>query len=563
MFFSCSLVVIVVIVWWTDRESSCCTVRVVAGWERPLELLRLWNTLKDQVSYTASYSLKDDPGDPLASLSKSSYLEEEEDEDKDPINPWELYDLKDELKDFGSELRPPLKNGLETDFYLGGDLRYNLDDPPLSRSLDDSDDLMAVSSDGEGDSPYTGHQHHPGHHLVRSFFDRNGLSRQNRSARQLATAWNPGVNGQSGSSSFVRGRSKTSSLPVKAQEVPQVALQRPKENYPPDSRSHRFNTEHRKRILPAHNVENGSSYINGHTYKYNNLQDFGAVKESYRERMKRNKNLSPVIRKKQKYRSAEYKQGTKRGYKTGGGAKDNPGSPDQGQPASRFQPHINQSDIRRLLQDHFSSKASQMDPVADVYQNGTHPLGAHPNHIPGSVADHTRNSQLLSQLQPCVVDHDGRVRARDDTVMSRRDGLYGTNYSPQHQRQPQPPVQSQGVEQRSPGVKPQASRGQRSGPFGRVRQRGLRGSARHARDPRGPTAARDALESQAPRPYSQGQGLPTSAERPSRRTATHRTVHRRSYSDPLYEYLKEDARAYTLRHPPRHRRHSGESLALR
>ena len=69
----------------------------MAGWERPLDLLQLWGSLKDQVVYSASYSLSKQLRKPqveseavIKSINSSVVY--------DDIDPWELYDLKDELR---------------------------------------------------------------------------------------------------------------------------------------------------------------------------------------------------------------------------------------------------------------------------------------------------------------------------------------------------------------------------------------------------------------------------------------------------------------------------------
>ncbi|XP_042235350.1 uncharacterized protein LOC121875069 [Homarus americanus] len=604
-------------------EDSPLGVRVVAGWERPLELLRLWNTLKDQVSYTASYSHKDDPADPLAYLSKSSYLEEEEEEDSDPISPWELYDLKDELKDFGSELRPSLTSS-------GGDVevrRFIFDDPPLSRSLDDSDELVVVSSDGEADSSYNSHTQSQRNNFVRSILGgRNGLMRHsNRSTRRPSANWPRGGHRQSGISPFVRGHSQTSSLPLKSQEVIQPPLHYPKERHPLNLQNSQCNGEvgHRKRTLPAHTIENGSpNYYNGHLYKYYNLQeDYNGLDENYMERMQWNKNLSPVISKKQKLRSTEHRQlSTKSGYGKIGSVENSkvPVHSRRGEAARPHQTsraghsHTNQSDIRHLLHNHFSSKGFQLEPL-DIHQNGTYssssrnPAGSsqlrNSRNFSGrnlqvrNSSEQNRNPHALDKVHSSVVSHDSRRNGRDDPVNCRGDSTLCTNHNSGHQRHSQPQVQERSSGQRTSATHRSKSKSEEKtsgrqngelhhsvsvpGLHAQCSTRGInnqghesRPQSRFLRDPgNGSVGPRDVRESQGRRyqrttsmpetrqlyPSRGGQSHPpltSSHDRPSRRTATHRTVHRRSYSDPLYEYLKDDNRALHLRQPARRRRHS-------
>ncbi|XP_069178677.1 apoptosis-stimulating of p53 protein 2 isoform X2 [Procambarus clarkii] len=572
-------------------EASPLGVRVVAGWERPLELLRLWNGLKDQVSYTASYTHKDHTADPLAAFSKSSYMEEEDEEDSDPISPWELYDLKDELKDFGPELRPPLSNGgLSTPVFPQGGVGFAFDDPPLSRSLDDSDELVVVSSDGEADSSYNSHTHNPRNIFGKWFFGRNGLTRHSsRPLRRPSHNWSSGPRRPSASSPFVRGRSHTSSLPLKSQEIVQAPLNYPKQRYPLNVQESRFSAEvdHRKRMLPVHTIENGSpNYFNENLYKYNLHKAYNNTNEIYLDKTHRNRNLSPVISKKQKLRSSEHKlSSTKHGYdKVSGNCSIVNNTGDEASRVARASyPNPSQSDIRHLLQNHFTSKA----PQPSTQSNYALPPNSHTRDIRSSAGRdlQVRNSdskRVDNNNAPsrgrCAVSDESERHVRSDRVN------FSTNYSPGH------PAPRQGssvqahtsglrhstkfksVDHRNNGAPGQwaVARGATSQVHERPPQaKALReqwnGGGAGGRKGQGGRSHRisDVVGSgQAPPHGGVGTALPSlgsSQERPSRRTTTHRTIHRRSYSDPLYEYLKEDPQALHLRHSPRRRRHSGGS----
>ncbi|XP_069938791.1 apoptosis-stimulating of p53 protein 1 isoform X4 [Cherax quadricarinatus] len=578
-------------------EASPLGVRVVAGWERPLELLRLWDGLKDQVSYTASYSHKDDPTDPLSAFSKSSYLEEDE-EDSDPISPWELYDLKDELKDLGPELRSPLSNGaLTTSGYPQSGVGLAFNDPPLSRSLDDSDELVVVSSDGEADSSYNSHTHN---HFGRPFFRHGGERLSNRYPGRPSQNWSSRQRRPSASSPFVRGRSQTSSLPLKSQELVHSPLHYSKQRYQFNLQNSRFNAEvdHRKRMLPVHTIENGSlNFLNGNMYKYNSIQDYNVAKENYMEKMQWNRNLSPVISKKQKLRSTEHKQpSANTGYVKVNGkssrVQSSQGEPTRPSHAGR----PSQSDIRRLLQNHFTNKAPQVKHVIEVHQSEAAPdtqssyIKEANSHTRKNLNTSGRDLQIRNNSDYVGSSHgksivncatSGESGSRTDPVSCGRESSVCTNYSPGHQSHGQAQVQEHdgqrhstnhrsrgkkdGIEHHNKGIPGQwagkgtSSHGQERRPH--VRVLGEAGSSRETRQSQGGRSHSSVVEGEQLPVWGAGapSSLGTSQERPSRRTTTQRTVHRRSYSDPLYEYLKEAPQALHLRQAPRRRRHSGGS----
>ncbi|XP_045103452.1 serine/threonine-protein kinase Warts-like [Portunus trituberculatus] len=293
-------------------EHSPLGVRVVGHWERPLELLRLWAGLRGEISYHAH------PSSALASPSPSS------DEDGGVggvggvgISPWELYELKDELKGMVNprvcstrEWRPPV-----------------VPPAPLAPPgrLDDSDELVVVSSD-ECDASFTSHHYHSPSSLPR---------------RAPHFKANP----------FPRGRPLTASLPLPP------APPRPQGRDDPHS-------AHRKRVPRSqHAKENGvfkgsfpispqtltrapkqspvvpqgvkTSQVQKQTLKTPQVQSQGAKTPGTDTNSPQNTkalspqdSLSPIISRKQKYTPAEYKQAAGRtGHKTPASPRRKPAAP--------------------------------------------------------------------------------------------------------------------------------------------------------------------------------------------------------------------------------------------
>ncbi|XP_064101220.1 apoptosis-stimulating of p53 protein 2-like isoform X2 [Macrobrachium nipponense] len=605
-------------------ETSPLGVRVVAGWERPLELLRLWSELKDQVIYSVSYRHKDDPADLLASFSRSYSLEEEEDEDEDkePINPWELYDLKDELKNLNNHRPLRASSPVEGDRAPSGSRTTTASSSakPLSRSLDDSDELMAVSSDGEADSSYNSH-------TQRSrvpFREANWFPHFNRSFRRPAgggSSRNP-----PGRMHFARGQSQTSSLPSKSQKVVTTSTAGyPKEHHPSFLESHPFYNQHRKRDMQSTTENGGSQFQRTPKHKlHEHLIDY----ENYLQHLHRNRNLSPVISKKQKLRHTEYKNVSTKphdsaGFPNGTGARPSCTNSHQ---SDRTQ--WNQRNIRHLLQEHFSSKIqNRIQPSSKDVRNGE-------QKVERSAKD-VHNGELKWERSPQYGSHHTQHATRptggkENHLLHRHPNSNGFShdksffgYVPGDQRQSQPP-EYPGGHKRHHGARVTDTNGSTdvSTPFDKsfyqhsgmpktngsltYHQMNGHGGTRHYSSPlskylspfangKAPKASIISLPSEGrahnsrsrfprelrpqhpeeghPLPHKKGRGSPPSrdaskprggVDRPSRKSSAasaskQEVVHRRSYSDPLYEYLKEDFRALDYRKPTRRRRHSGGS----
>ncbi|XP_068201783.1 uncharacterized protein [Palaemon carinicauda] len=601
-------------------ETSPLGVRVVAGWERPLELLRLWSELKDQVIYSVSYRHKDDPVDLLASFSRSYSLEEEEDEDEDkePINPWELYDLKDELKNLTTNHRP-----LRASSPVGGNnetprSRMTSNTKPLSHSLDDSDELMAVSSDGEADSSYNSH-------TQRSRFpfrEANWFPHFNRSFRRPAggSSRNPAgqKSNQSRKTHFARGQSQTSSLPSKSHKTGAPTISCPKETRPTVLESHPYDGQYRKQGMQIA-TENGSSQYQGNPkHKHHeHLIDY----ENYLQHLHRNRNLSPVISKKQKLRHSEYKNVSTKPQDSAilpNGTSTKPSN-------QSHKTHWNQRNIRHLLQEHFTSKIqNRHQKTAKDVHNGEQRTLRSVNDFQSEELKWERSPQYGGP-QPYQVNRLGEKEnlSQHQNGFSQDKSFFG--YLPGDQRQSQPPeyhlgpkrhnrvrrteangttnvsspfdksfFQHNGMPKTNGSLTYQQMNGNRGsrpylsplskylspftngkGPHSPKRSPVSDGRIQNSR-PRipqdtplvSPTRAQYPEEGH-PLTHQKGRGSPSSREsskprgavdRPSRKSAAssskQEVVHRRSYSDPLYEYLKEDFRALDYRKPTRRRRHS-------
>ncbi|CAL4176084.1 unnamed protein product, partial [Meganyctiphanes norvegica] len=348
-------------------ETSPIGVRVVAGWERPLELLRLWNGLKDQVSYEASYTYKDDVGDIYSSLS-ATYVQQKEDDDDYPIDPWELYDLKDELRSYSSRFQFADRKSHSP--YRGGRTQRQWKNPYMAQknpylsrrksapdhqiflqekfiatntSLDDSDDHIIASSDNEADSSYNSHTASPRNLFVRSIVGSRRNILRKRIIKSSMKKSNSSANDSKieDSSSFMRGHKVTSSLPS------------PRRNQVPDKYIKQYQWEESNGIPHKHHRvhfkvtddETESSDTSKDSIKVpGNIQYGRNSAKTYKGKltpMVSRKNESPSYKYKSSSIGAESLVPTRSGH-----------TPDRS-------PKYNQSDIRQLLQEHFTKKSPQ------------------------------------------------------------------------------------------------------------------------------------------------------------------------------------------------------------
>lgn len=566
-------------------------MRVVAGWERPLELLRLWNGLKDQVSYTASYNHRDDPNDLLSSFSRSYRLgdEEEELDERDQISPWELYDLKDELKDIGADLRRPLNGTSSRSGFPGAPSSFKR--PPLSRSLDDSDDLAVVSSDGEADSSYNSHTHSPRNLFVRSIMGKNGFNRQNsRSLRHPANRRGSDALKRVAKSPFLRGKVFTSSLPSKSQRIfhsPVYSLKEFHSSQFPMS-VHHAETGHRKHAFRESVTENGSHPFLGNFSDFDRRWDYLPSHGDYVNGMNWTRNLSPVISKKQKLKPAEYKHLSTKSETRRRSPPPPPVPPHYGLLSSEFhngtkgleisptrQTQSHQNNCTHLLQEFVNNRLARDLQAREPNHKNVHRGTINFSELPAKSAHHThrrrdthvadevRNGHAKTHTSPHIqhgVRNEVCFQHRNEEK-SRRQQFLSHNEPRSRSSSARTPSDPAGRSQRRPSQQPASSSARAAWQGAAKELRLLHGEA--SKPSRGRDGeATDKAEEQRVRGSRRSEPGPrTASERPSRRSGAQRSVHRRSYSDPLYEYLREDLGALDFRRPPvRRRRHSGESL---
>lgn len=555
-------------------------MRVVAGWERPLELLRLWNGLKDQVSYTASYNHRDDPNDLLSSFSRSYRLDDEEEEldERDQISPWELYDLKDELKDIGAELRRPLNGSSSRPGFPGAP---SFKRPPLSRSLDDSDDLAVVSSDGEADSSYNSHTRSPRNLFVRSIISKHGFNRQNsRSLRHPADKKGPDALKRVAKSPFSRGKAFTSSLPSKSHRVfhsPVYSLKELHSSQFPMSVYH-ADAAHRKHAFRESVTENGSHHFLGNFPEFERRWDYLPSHGDYVNGMNWSRNLSPVISKKQKMKPVEYKHLSTKSE----ARRKSPPPPHNGLLSSEFHngtkglqisptrhTQNHQSNCTHLLQEFVNNRLARDLQAREPNNRNAHHGSAKVSDLPARsghhaprrrenhAADEARNGLAKTHASP----HAQRgIRSEVSSHPASEEKSRRQHREPRSRSSTRTPSDPAGRSQRRSSqqpVSPSARAGWQGAPKELRLLHGENSNAPRGRD--GGTT--DRAEEHRVRGSRRSEAAPrTASERPSRRSGAQRSVHRRSYSDPLYEYLREDLGALDFRRPPvRRRRHSGES----